>query len=66
MDCEVVKQQIKDLYSSNHHSHFEQTVSKMKEIVPEFIFYNSAYEVLDLKNHINGIFEKSDSLNSYS
>jgi FlaA1/EpsC-like NDP-sugar epimerase len=47
MDCDVIKQQIKDLCSSNNHLQIEQTVSKMKEIVPEFISNNSKYEVLD-------------------
>ncbi|PHS52267.1 MAG: polysaccharide biosynthesis protein [Lutibacter sp.] len=47
IDCEVIKQQIKDLCSSNDDLHIEQTVSKMKEIVPEFISNNSKYEELD-------------------
>ncbi|PHQ55828.1 MAG: polysaccharide biosynthesis protein [Lutibacter sp.] len=47
VDCEVVKQQIIKLCSLNHHAHFEKTVSKMKEIVPEFISKNSTFEVLD-------------------
>jgi FlaA1/EpsC-like NDP-sugar epimerase len=47
VDCEEVKQQIIELCSLNHHARFERTVSKMKEIVPEFISNNSTFEVLD-------------------
>jgi hypothetical protein len=42
-----VQQKINDLCVSNRELNFEQTVSKMKEIVPEFISNNSIYEKFD-------------------
>ena len=44
---EEVKQQIEDLCVFNNEINFEQTVFKMKQIVPEYISNNSTYEVLD-------------------
>jgi FlaA1/EpsC-like NDP-sugar epimerase len=47
IDSINVKQQILDLCDSNLELNCEQTVAKMKEIVPEFISNNSEYELLD-------------------
>ena len=47
IDKAAVKNKITDLCNVNHQLHFEQTVSKMKEIVPEFISKNSTFEKLD-------------------
>lgn len=44
-----VKQSINELVSINQEFKFEQTVQKMKEIVPEYISNNSIYEELDVK-----------------
>lgn len=45
----LVKQSINELISINQEFKFEQTVQKMKEIVPEYISSNSIYEELDAK-----------------
>lgn len=45
----LVKQSINELVSINQEFKFEQTVQKMKEIVPEYISNNSIYEELDVK-----------------
>jgi len=42
-----IEQKINELCNSNRELNFEQTVSKMKEIVPEFISNNSIYEKFD-------------------
>jgi FlaA1/EpsC-like NDP-sugar epimerase len=42
-----IKQQIEELCAANNEADYEQTVLKMKQIVPEFISNNSKYEVLD-------------------
>lgn len=47
MDTNIIKVKIENLCSLNHHLHFEQTVLKMKDIVPEFISNNSVFEKLD-------------------
>ncbi|REE83077.1 FlaA1/EpsC-like NDP-sugar epimerase [Lutibacter oceani] len=47
IDLIKVKQQIEDLCVFNNEINFEQTVFKMKQIVPEYISNNSTYEVLD-------------------
>jgi len=49
MDTAAVKQKITDLISFNQEFLEEQTVIKMKEIVPEYISNNSVYGVLDGK-----------------
>jgi FlaA1/EpsC-like NDP-sugar epimerase len=45
----LVKQSIHELVSINQEFKFDQTVQKMKEIVPEYISNNSVYEGLDVK-----------------
>uniref|UniRef100_UPI00356ACA92 UDP-N-acetylglucosamine 4,6-dehydratase family protein n=1 Tax=Lutibacter sp. TaxID=1925666 RepID=UPI00356ACA92 len=47
MNTKQVKQSINELVSLNQEFKFEQTVQKMKEIVPEYISNNSIYEELD-------------------
>jgi len=47
MDASTIQQMINDLCSLNKEINEEQTVAKMKEIVPEFISNNSRYEALD-------------------
>lgn len=47
LDVEVIQQKINALCVTNRELNFEQTVSKMKEIVPEFISNNSVYEKFD-------------------
>jgi len=47
LDVEEIQQKINELCDSNRELNFEQTVSKMKEIVPEFISNNSVYEKFD-------------------
>jgi FlaA1/EpsC-like NDP-sugar epimerase len=49
IDRTLVKQSINELVSINQEFKFEQTVQKMKEIVPEYISNNSVYEGLDVK-----------------
>mgnify|MGYP002795127515 CR=1 FL=1 len=49
IDRTLVKQSINELVSINQEFKFEQTVQKMKEIVPEYISNNSIYEELDTK-----------------
>ena len=41
------KQQIEELCAANNEVNYEQTVLKMKQIVPEFVSNNSKYQVLD-------------------
>jgi len=47
LDVIEIQQKINELCVSNRELNFEQTVSKMKEIVPEFISNNSVYEKFD-------------------
>lgn len=47
MDINEIQQKINELCIFNRELNFEQTVSKMKEIVPEFISNNSVYEKFD-------------------
>ncbi len=47
LDVNSIQQKINELCVSNRELNFEQTVSKMKEIVPEFISNNSIYEKFD-------------------
>ena len=47
IDIEVVKKNIEELCNSNHHINFNETVLKMKAIVPEFKSNNSTFEELD-------------------
>lgn len=47
LNTDLVKQQIEELCTGNNEVDYEQTVLKMKQIVPEFISNNSKYEVLD-------------------
>ncbi|MDO9137113.1 MAG: nucleoside-diphosphate sugar epimerase/dehydratase [Lutibacter sp.] len=47
LDVEEIHHKINALCDSNRELNFEQTVSKMKEIVPEFISNNSVYEKFD-------------------
>jgi FlaA1/EpsC-like NDP-sugar epimerase len=47
LDAKEIEQKINELCVSNRELNFEQTVSKMKEIVPEFISNNSIYEKFD-------------------
>jgi FlaA1/EpsC-like NDP-sugar epimerase len=47
LDTKEIQQKINELCVSNRELNFEQTVSKMKEIVPEFISNNSIYEKFD-------------------
>lgn len=47
IDSIMIKEKIENLCNLNHHLHFEQAVLKMKDIVPEFISNNSAFEKLD-------------------
>ncbi len=51
-DFEWVNAQISGLLELYYTQHNETVVSKMKEIVPEFISHNSIYETLDFK-HLN-------------
>ncbi|OGS69119.1 MAG: polysaccharide biosynthesis protein [Flavobacteria bacterium RIFCSPLOWO2_12_FULL_35_11] len=48
LDAKEIGQKINELCDSNRDLNFEQTVAKMKEIVPEFISNNSIYEKFDL------------------
>jgi FlaA1/EpsC-like NDP-sugar epimerase len=50
IDKTLIKQSINELVSINQEFKFEQTVQKMKEIVPEYISNNSIYEGLDVKS----------------
>ncbi|MFO7673952.1 MAG: polysaccharide biosynthesis protein, partial [Lutibacter sp.] len=47
MEVNVIQQKINELCVSNRELNVEETVSKMKEIVPEFISNNSVYEKFD-------------------
>lgn len=47
MEANIIQQKINELCVSNRELNVEQTVSKMKEIVPEFISNNSVYEKFD-------------------
>ncbi|MGV8947312.1 MAG: polysaccharide biosynthesis protein [Lutibacter sp.] len=47
LNSKEIEQQINELCVSNRELNFEQTVSKMKQIVPEFISNNSIYEKFD-------------------
>ncbi|MHB1196563.1 MAG: polysaccharide biosynthesis protein [Lutibacter sp.] len=47
LDAKEIRQKINELCDSNRELNFGQTVSKMKEIVPEFISNNSIYEKFD-------------------
>lgn len=47
LEITEIHQKINELCVSNRDLNFEQTVSKMKEIVPEFISKNSVYEKFD-------------------
>ncbi len=47
MDVKEIQQKINELCVSNRELNIGQTVSKMKEILPEFISNNSIYEKLD-------------------
>lgn len=49
LDAKEIEQKINELCDSNRELNFEQTVSKMKKIVPEFISNNSIYEKFDLQ-----------------
>jgi len=44
----AIKKQIEELCGVNNELNYEQTVKKMKKIVPEFISNNSKYERLDV------------------
>lgn len=48
VDSLSTKKQIEELCILNKELDYQQTVKKMKEIVPEFISNNSEYELLDL------------------
>ena len=48
VDSARIKKQIEELCIFNKELDYEQTVIKMKKIVPEFISNNSKYEILDL------------------
>jgi hypothetical protein len=47
LDAEEIEQKINELCVFNKELDFEKTVSKMKEIVPEFISNNSIYGKFD-------------------
>jgi FlaA1/EpsC-like NDP-sugar epimerase len=47
LDAKEIEQKINELCVSNRELNIGQTVSKMKEILPEFISNNSIYEKLD-------------------
>lgn len=47
INSQLVKQQINDLCKSNLELNCEETVVKMKEIVPEYLSNNSEFELLD-------------------
>ncbi len=49
MNTKQVKKSIDELVNINQEFKFEETVQKMKEIVPEYISNNSIYEELDTK-----------------
>ncbi len=49
-DCDMIKDKIDDLCIMNLLSQDHQIVSKLKEIVPEFISKNSAFESIDKVN----------------
>ena len=48
VDRARIKKQIEELCIFNKELDYEQTVKKMKKMVPEFISNNSKYEILDL------------------
>jgi len=48
IDQVAIKKQIEELCGVNNELNYEQTVKKMKKIVPEFISNNSKYERLDV------------------
>ncbi|MDP3946443.1 MAG: nucleoside-diphosphate sugar epimerase/dehydratase [Lutibacter sp.] len=52
MDVNEIQQKINELCVFNRELNFEQTVSKMKEIVPEFLSNNSVYEKFDHSEQI--------------
>ena len=52
LDVEVVKAKIDELCKLNKNVDFNQTVRKMKEIVPEYISNNSQFEELDVPRKI--------------
>lgn len=47
LDCQKTSRKVEELCTLNGDLNFEQTVLKMKKIVPEFISNNSKYELLD-------------------
>ena len=49
-DCDMIKDKIEDLCIMNLLNQDHQIVSKLKEIVPEFISKNSAFESIDQVN----------------
>ncbi len=49
IDTKVIQEKILDLYSSNLSCQSIEIVSKLKDIVPEYISNNSKFEVLDSK-----------------
>ncbi|MHA7057484.1 polysaccharide biosynthesis protein [Aquimarina sp. M1] len=49
-DCPLVMDKIDDLCIMNLFNQDDQIVSKLKEIVPEFISKNSTFESIDIKN----------------
>ncbi|NEW80143.1 MAG: polysaccharide biosynthesis protein [Gelidibacter sp.] len=50
LDAKEIEQQINELCVSNRELNCEHTVSKMKQIVPEFLSNNSIYEKFDRKS----------------
>ncbi|WP_317045344.1 polysaccharide biosynthesis protein [Formosa algae] len=50
IDIETILNQIIDLHETNPKCLTLETVTKIKEIVPEYISNNSKFEVLDSKN----------------
>jgi len=49
-DCPLVMDKIDDLCIMNLFNQDHKIVGKLKEIVPEFISKNSAFESIDIKN----------------
>ena len=47
LDAKEIEKKINELCDSNRELNFEHTVSKMKEIVPEFVSNNSVYQKFD-------------------
>ena len=61
-DCAMIKDKIDDLCIMNLFNHDDMIVGKLKEIVPEYISNNSAFEHIDKANKANVLLSKKDKV----